>query len=218
MQGMLDNLSQPVAFATAPLGSSEAATPAVNSATPSSALRRDGSLSSDTDIEEPMVKRFTRRIGMSRGGKKGDRSVGSSSGLDASTSKPHMHEEEFDEDIFDEGESCSYSCHYSISFLSLTADLPGDDLSESFCLIPSGEEPSPLTLKRENASLKAEVETMQKRLQVTERVLQLRKEQDQQLRDSIFLATREVRITVLFCIVICSYFTVRPSVQWVHLL
>jgi hypothetical protein len=35
---------------------------------------------------------------------------------------------------------------------------------------------------------------MQKRLAATERVLHLRKEQDQQLRDSIIMARREVRL------------------------
>lgn len=68
----------------------------------------------------------------------------------------------------------------------------GDELSESFFLIPTGNEASPAALRKENASLKKEVEVMQKRLEATERVLQLRKEQDTQLRDSIFQATREV--------------------------
>jgi hypothetical protein len=37
---------------------------------------------------------------------------------------------------------------------------------------------------------------MKSRLEATERILKLRKEQDLQLRDSIFMATREVRIVV----------------------
>ena len=37
---------------------------------------------------------------------------------------------------------------------------------------------------------------MKSRLEATERILKLRKEQDLQLRDSIFMATREVRIIV----------------------
>jgi hypothetical protein len=73
MQGMLDNLSQPVAFATAPLGAPESAPPnhVVRTKLSSHAgFRRDGSLSSDTDIEEPMVTRFARRLGMSGDTKK----------------------------------------------------------------------------------------------------------------------------------------------------
>ena len=37
---------------------------------------------------------------------------------------------------------------------------------------------------------------MKSRLEATERILKLRKEQDLQLRDSIFMATREVRIII----------------------
>lgn len=41
------------------------------------------------------------------------------------------------------------------------------------------------------------MEEMQKRLAATERVLQLRKEQDQQLRDSIVLARQQVGSWIL---------------------
>ena len=58
MEGMLDNLSQPVAFATAPLGT-EPNVPAKKKG-----IRRDGSSSSDTDLEEPLVTRFSRRFGL----------------------------------------------------------------------------------------------------------------------------------------------------------
>lgn len=47
-------------------------------------------------------------------------------------------------------------------------------------------------LKKENTSLKADMEAMRKRMAATERILQLRKDQDQQLRDSIYMARREV--------------------------
>jgi DNA-binding MurR/RpiR family transcriptional regulator len=61
-------------------------------------LRRDGSLSSDTDIEEPMVTRFARRLGMSGGdGKKSERS---SSNLKTARLAPPPDP---DDDIFDEG-------------------------------------------------------------------------------------------------------------------
>jgi uncharacterized protein YhaN len=75
----------------------------------------------------------------------------------------------------------------------------GDELSESFCLIPSGSDPTPSSLKKENANLKAQIETIQKQLAATERVLKLRKEQDQQLKESIVLARREVRYHFQLC-------------------
>ncbi|KAF8212462.1 hypothetical protein K438DRAFT_1806545 [Mycena galopus ATCC 62051] len=163
MQGMLDNLSQPVAFATAPLGAPESAPPnhvARTKLSSHAGLRRDGSLSSDTDIEEPMVTRFARRLGMSGDSKK------SSSQLNAKIIAPLDSEDDFDE---------------------------GDELTESFFLIPSSSDSPPTTLKQDNASLKLEVDVLKKRLEATERVLQLRREQDAQLRDSIFQATKEAQ-------------------------
>lgn len=52
---MLDYLSQPVAFATAPL-----APPSPGEGS----RRRDGSSSSDTDLEDVISKRFSRGIGL----------------------------------------------------------------------------------------------------------------------------------------------------------
>ena len=59
-------------------------------------------------------------------------------------------------------------------------------------MIPNGAEPSAAVLKKENAALKAEITSLKTRLEGTEKVLKLRKEQDAHLRDSIFQATREV--------------------------
>ncbi|GLB35334.1 hypothetical protein LshimejAT787_0208990 [Lyophyllum shimeji] len=161
MQGMLDNLSQPVAFATVPLGNTETPTGARTPPTP----RRDNSVGSDTDsAEEPMFSRLTRRIGINRDGRR----TGQRSTLNIATPGDDDFEE-FDEESL------------------------GDELSESFFVIPSGNEPFPAALKKENSALKLEIEAMKKRLEATERVLQLRKEQDLQLRDSIFQATREAQ-------------------------
>ncbi|KAJ7752075.1 hypothetical protein B0H16DRAFT_1373556 [Mycena metata] len=165
MQGMLDNLSQPVAFATAPLGAPESQPTnhvARTKLSSQASLRRNGSISSDTDIEEPMVARFARRLGMSADNKKSDRS---SNNLKARVPDP---DDDFDED-------------------------GGDELTESFFLIPSSADSSPAALKKDNASLKLEVDSLKKRLEATERVLQLRKEQDAHLRDSIFQATKEAQ-------------------------
>lgn len=68
----------------------------------------------------------------------------------------------------------------------LTNSASGDDLSGSFFLIPSGSEAGSTALRKENAQLKSEIATMQERLTATEQLLRLRKEQDMQLRNSIF--------------------------------
>ncbi|KAF9227995.1 hypothetical protein BS17DRAFT_774614 [Gyrodon lividus] len=148
MEGMLDNLSQPVAFTTAPLGTEP-------NLSGKKGLQRDGSSSSDTDREEPFAFKFSRKLG-----------------LDGKTKEGNTVLEETDEEaLVDEG----------------------DDLSESFCLIPSGSEPSTSALKKENASLKQEVEEMQNRLAATERTLRMRQEQDQLLRDSIVMARHQAQ-------------------------
>lgn len=66
-----------------------------------------------------------------------------------------------------------------------------DELSESFCVV--GTDASAAGLKLENATLKANVDNLKARLATMERMLKVRKDQDQQLRDSIVMARREVR-------------------------
>jgi len=168
MQGMLENLSQPVAFATAPLGMPESQPASNVSKSKRSSeplLRQDGNLSSDTDIEEPMVARFARRLGMSSDSKKSDRSPSSlqTRVVSALDSDP--------DDGFDEG----------------------DHLTESFFLIPSSSGPSPQNPNQDNAASRVEIDVLKRRLEAAERALQLRKEQDVQLRDSIFQATKEAQ-------------------------
>ncbi|KAF5332950.1 hypothetical protein D9758_016436 [Tetrapyrgos nigripes] len=163
MQGMLDNLSQPVAFATAPLGTPAELSDAADTSAPPRTVRRDSSLSSDTDMEEPMVSRWTRKLGMSR-----DKKTSSAKAARLAHDQPSLVEEDED-DLFDDG----------------------DELSESFFLIPS--ENTMIALKKENNALKQEIQSMKKKLETTERVLQLRKEQDMQLRDSIVQASKEAQ-------------------------
>lgn len=57
MEGMLDNLSQPVAFTTAPLGTELAFSG-------KRGLQRDGSSGSETEREEPFVSKFSRKLGL----------------------------------------------------------------------------------------------------------------------------------------------------------
>ncbi|KAI6039013.1 hypothetical protein EDC04DRAFT_2868139 [Pisolithus marmoratus] len=156
MEGMLDNLSQPVAFATAPLATEVGMPGKLGS-------RRDCGSSSDTDRDEAFVARFSRRLGL------GSASKSSESYRHISV---YMLVEETEEEVLVDG---------------------GDDLSESFYLVPPEAEQSLSALKKENASLKREVDEMQMRLTATERVMQLRKEQDQQLRDSIVLARQQAQ-------------------------
>ncbi len=68
-------------------------------------------------------------------------------------------------------------------------------MADSFCLIPSKSEPSLTSLKKENLTLKADLDETQKRLALAERTLKQRKEQDLHLRDSIMLARKEVGFT-----------------------
>ncbi|KAG2752715.1 hypothetical protein P692DRAFT_20773571 [Suillus brevipes Sb2] len=149
MEGMLDNLSQPVAFATAPLGTEPPPSGKKSS-------RRDGSSSSGADVEQPHTSTFFTRLGLDGKFK----------------SKVDTLLEETDEEVF--------------------AD-EGNELSESFYMIPSDSEPSRSALKKENGSLKQELEAMSKRLAAAERIMQLRKEQDQQLRESIVMARHQAQ-------------------------
>ncbi|KAJ3844467.1 hypothetical protein F5878DRAFT_648885 [Lentinula raphanica] len=152
MQGMLDNLSQPVAFATVPLGTEATAG--------TSSPRRDSSLSSDTDSEEPIVARLTRKLGMGR-------------------SSPATQSKTLSRQLL------------PYSGFQLIENRSGDDLSGSFYVIPS--ESSFASLKKENSTLRVELERTQKRLEATEKVLQMRKEQDTQLRESIVQASKEAQ-------------------------
>lgn len=173
MQGMLDTLSSPVAFATAPLGNpnaSDVQTSLPNGSAqsrsktpPSSMSFRSSSLSGDVEVDEPILARFGRRIGMTKENIPGMRHSHKNPQVDASL------EEDFDESLFD----------------------VGDDLSESFLVIPSGSETG--VLRKENAALKAELANVQRRLEMTENLLNLREKQDQQLRDSIYQARREAQ-------------------------
>lgn len=143
MQGMLDNLSQPVAFATAPLE-------APGARSPHRKLQRDGSLSSDTDGEENMMSRLTKRLGMSR-----------PSTLAHELQRPPANTFQGDTDN-DWSESDEES------------------LSGSFLFIPSENEPSPLekenaALKSAVDAMRQQMETLKQQLEVRKQhELQLR--------------------------------------------
>lgn len=109
MQGMLDNLSQPVAFATIPLSQDPAEDSPNPVDRPTSEIRSDsGNVSSDTDLEEPILSKFSRKIGLGR--KLGDRSqrtgrkavLPASKGSTSSKSDLEFEDEEGD-DFLDAG-------------------------------------------------------------------------------------------------------------------
>ena len=114
MQGMLDTLSSPVAFATAPLSSPIAAnTPtslqngSAHSRTPPSSMSfKSSSFSGDPEVGEPILTRLGRRIGMTKETIPGMRHSHKSSQVDVSS------EDDFDESLFDVG--ASFLCLFSV--------------------------------------------------------------------------------------------------------
>lgn len=159
----LDHVAQPLAFATASLGHSES-------------LQRElgwnGSYSSDTDTDGS---------GQHRRALLGGRSKAQSPDSSSPTTADDAH-------------SKSSPLRQSVIDLRNEFDEIAEedyDSSDSFCFIPSKSEPSQSALKEENSTLRSELEGMKKRLENAERMLKLRQEQDQQLRENIALARRE---------------------------
>ncbi|KAG7092269.1 hypothetical protein E1B28_008632 [Marasmius oreades] len=180
MQGMLENLSQPVAFATAPLGTSSE---------PSRPEEHHSSDTDYTDAEERLSSRLSRKLKL---GGKSVKSQLTAGGRGSPAIETSTQEGDFDDDFSDEG-----AYHYPHCDLK-TYPFSGDDLSESFLVIPS--EATMRALKQENIALKGQVGLLQHRLEATERVLRLRKEQDHYLRDSILQASKEVvRHSLFLC-------------------
>ncbi|KAG7092270.1 hypothetical protein E1B28_008632 [Marasmius oreades] len=173
MQGMLENLSQPVAFATAPLGTSSE---------PSRPEEHHSSDTDYTDAEERLSSRLSRKLKL---GGKSVKSQLTAGGRGSPAIETSTQEGDFDDDFSDEG-----AYHYPHCDLK-TYPFSGDDLSESFLVIPS--EATMRALKQENIALKGQVGLLQHRLEATERVLRLRKEQDHYLRDSILQASKEAQ-------------------------
>ncbi|KAK2460550.1 hypothetical protein APHAL10511_007020 [Amanita phalloides] len=177
MQGMLDNLSQPVAFATVPLGTEDTK---AQSGIPKTSLRRkDDDDNTDTEIDEPIFARLSRRIGIGR-------DVSKFSAVDSQHTSLSSDDFEDVDELIDKD----------------------DEMSDSFYLVPTDSGLSPAALKRENATLKNEIESMRKRFDAMERAIHMRKEQDLQLRDSIVQATREAHRVMS-----ASTITSRPGVD-----
>jgi len=164
----LDHVAQPLAFATASLGLADS---------PQRESGRNGSYSSDTDTDGSARPRRALLLG---GRMKAQSPDGSSP-----TAHDHAH-----------GQDAAKSSRLGQSVIDLRNEFDeiaeeDYDSSDSFCFIPSKSEPSPSALKEENKTLRSELEGTQKRLESAERMLKLRQEQDQQLRENIAVARRE---------------------------
>lgn len=75
-------------------------------------------------------------------------------------------------------------------------DATDNDMTDSFFVIPSKSDSSVASLKKENASIKAQLDDERKKLAAAERLLKQRHEHDQHLRESIMLARKEVGIAI----------------------
>jgi hypothetical protein len=183
-EGMLNHLSQPVAFASAPLAPPET----------------NGHTSNDTDIDDPFSKTLSRGLGFVKAAKsrmltRHDSSSNMYSepdrgraGISTFPPKPPPLDD-WDDDL---GEGMP---DMKSSFPICSPVQASDDgMVDSFLMIPSKADAPASVLKQENAVLKAQLEEERKRLAIAERMLKQRQEQDQHLRESIMLARKEVSI------------------------
>lgn len=169
LEGMLDNLSQPVAFATAPLtrfGAQNSGDGRDNTAL-QIGLERSSQQSQHTTERQALS---SLRV-----------SVDPTSVFNG---KGHPDPEEV---MADEGQDLSHLCILFVSTLTHCQDSP---YGEAFLMIPSATDPSLLSnLQKENETLRLELASIQQRLDLAER---MRMEQEEQLRERIGHARREV--------------------------
>lgn len=116
----------------------------------------------------------------------------SSKTRNGTSSKSHHTSKDDDFAFVDEGKS-----FVVLRALTLEAHASAQveyDSSDSFCLVPSSSDTANETtrLKKENMSLKAQLEVMEKQMTSVKNQMRIRNEQDQQLRDNIILARKEV--------------------------
>lgn len=187
LEGMLDNLSQPVAFATAPLariGGSES----VQGTDTKSFYRKRGAGSDQISPKAP--PEHLRRPSKHDPIIPGQTLPGSPSRLYAEPNsilkgKTRPEASDPEEVMADEGHYLRTLLYYR--YLIRFKDSPS---GESFFMIPSVNEPSLATnLQTENESLKLELASLRQRLDIAER---MRVEQEEQLRERIVHARREV--------------------------
>ncbi|KAL7283224.1 hypothetical protein ACG7TL_002651 [Trametes sanguinea] len=204
-EGMLEYLSRPVAFATAPLAPEEPPQSSPSSSK-NGGRTRDGNSSSDTDFEDPISRKISKGISLvkaahSRMLTKYDSVYGQgSNGNGTATGEPTSNA----------GSGTFPPPPQPIHAFDLKDDwdddvraFEDDEMADSFCLIPAKSDPTMASLKEENAALKAELEKQKQQLANMELALKARQEQDQQLRDSIMIARKEVRYLTRYVILGC---------------
>ncbi|KAI0781145.1 hypothetical protein BD413DRAFT_22235 [Trametes elegans] len=195
-EGMLEYLSRPVAFATAPLAPDPPQPP--SSPGPRRGTKtRGGSSSSDTDFEDPISRKISKGISMVKaahsrmltkydsvygGSGSGSGSPGSVEGEGGIKAGPST---------FPPPPQPNHAIDLKDDWDDDIRAFEDDDMADSFCMIPSKSDPSMASLKEENAMLRAELEKQKQQFANMEIVLKARQEQDQQLRDSIMIARKE---------------------------
>lgn len=165
---LLENISQPVAFASAPIRY-----PPI----PRKEIGSGVELEADRGIAS-RLSGFSKRLV--------DTSYQIATGTQRAQATSNSLQDDLDEVLADDGLS-------PIRVVCTSSDLEfsDDDLAESFFVIPSGDEKN--KLRKENATLKAEISTLQNQLSEMKVVLKMRQDKDNALRDNILHARREVR-------------------------
>ncbi|KAI1787929.1 hypothetical protein LXA43DRAFT_895593 [Ganoderma leucocontextum] len=195
-EGMLEYLSRPVAFATAPLAPED---PNLNRA-------RNGSWSSDTDLDDPISKKISRGINLVKAAhsrmltRYDSSTTGSETEAAPGSAFPPPPQPSHAFDLHDDWDDDVHA-------------FEDDDMADSFCLIPSKADPSVASLKEENTALKAELEKQRQQLVNMEAALKTRQEQDLQLRDSIMVARKEAHRAMMSSTVISRPTPTQPPVD-----
>ena len=167
---LLENISQPVAFASAPIRYPP---------TP----RRETGPTVEPETERGIASRlsgFSKRIV--------DTSYQIATGAQRPQATSTGIQDDLDEVFADDG----LSPNRVMSMISHDPESSDDGLAESFFFIPSEDEKQ--ILRKENTTLKAEISTLQNKLSEMNVILKMRQDKDNVLRDNILHARREVRL------------------------
>ncbi|KAI0646847.1 hypothetical protein C8Q79DRAFT_956667 [Trametes meyenii] len=195
-EGMLEYLSRPVAFATAPLAPEQPPQPASSPDSRRGVKSREGSSTSDSDFEDPISRKISKGISLvkaahSRMLTKYDSVYGVGASGHSSPASEGEGVNRAGSSTFPPAPQPSHAIDLKDDWDDDIRAFEDDDMADSFCLIPSKSDPSMASLKEENAVLRAELEKQRQQFANMELALKMRQEQDQQLRDSIMLARKE---------------------------
>ncbi|KAI0670596.1 hypothetical protein C8Q78DRAFT_975681, partial [Trametes maxima] len=197
-EGMLEYLSRPVAFATAPLAPEQPPQPTSSPDPRRGVKSREGSSTSDSDFEDPISRKISKGISLvkaahSRMLTKYDSVYGVGASGHSSPASEGEGVNKAGSSTFPPAPQPSHAIDLKEDWDDDIRAFEDDDMADSFCLIPSKSDPSMASLKAENAALRAELEKQRQQFANMELALKMRQEQDQQLRDSIMLARKEAQ-------------------------